>query len=169
MNRNRSTKMAHRVSLYLIAFTALTCFAPRILASESCTHIQIELNGNIIPNPTTITLIGSRGGKPVIVPVKDGCFRLPKKLVKETPIEVKFQINGENIDLIAIEEFRFDTAWTIELSDTASDELLKELQATNAKEICTVDFDPSDGDGMAMTQAGCRTPVTSAKVLPPKK
>jgi hypothetical protein len=161
--------MAQWVSLYLIAFMALTCFVPCIFASESCTHIRIELNGNIIPNPTTITLIGSRGKRPVIVSVNDGCFRLPKKLVKKTPIEVKFQTNGENIDLIGIEKIRFEEAWTVILKDTASHELLKDLETTNAKGICIVDFDPSVGEGTSMAQAGCRTPVTAANVLPPKR
>jgi len=163
MKTNSSTRTARRVSSYAIVFTALIYLAPCIFAAEGCTHIRVELNGMIIPNPAIITLIGSRGGTPVIVSVNDGCFRLPKKLIKKSPFEVKFQTNGENVDLIGIEKIRFEEAWTIVLNDTASEELLKDLHAANAKEICIVDFNPGVGDGTSLAQAGCRSTVTAGR------
>jgi len=154
-------------SLCAMAILALTDVVPRVFAAEGCTHIRVEVNGKSIPGPTTVTLLKSRGGTPVIVAVRDGCFRLPKQLAKATSIDVIFQTNEENVHLIGIDAIRFSEKWTVELNDAASDELLRTLKAT-AKEICIVDFDPG-GDGTSVALAGCRSPVKAVPALPDQK
>jgi hypothetical protein len=155
------TKLAKCFSLSLISLATLTGGVSRALAAQECTHIRVEVNGKGIPVPRIVTLVKSQGGTPTTVAVNDSCFRLPKQLVEATAIDVIFQANGENIHLVGVERVRFAEAWTVVLNETASKELLSSLHGA-AKEICIVNFDPGDGDGTSMAQAGCRSPVKTA-------
>ena len=142
------SKLSFPEFMACVAFV-LACLLPVSMGAQVCTQFRIEADGKAVPPPVTITLIKTRHGVPVSVPVKSGCFQLPHRLQKAKSIDVIFEANGEKVHISGLLPSRFDEAWRIVLDGPPS------------SGICTVKFDPG-GDGTSLEQTGCRNPIKMA-------
>lgn len=126
--------------------------------AQKCTPIQIELNGATVATPREVSLLVTRGEAPVVVPVIDGCFRLPERLRHAKSIDVIFQVEGNRVHLREMEPSAFAVGWRVMLRDSATTGPFAAYKYKNvpARELCVVEFE-TEGDGTAEVQTGCRT------------
>jgi hypothetical protein len=133
--------------------------APSSWGKQKCTHIRIELNGAAVPAPPNISLLETKGGTPIVVPVENGCFQLPEKLQHSESIDVIFQVGGDTIHLTGYRPPDFAVGWKIMLSDSAEGPFVSfkgAFKNAPAKGVCVVEFEPG-GDGTTTVQIGCRS------------
>jgi hypothetical protein len=120
-------------------------------------ELHLTMDGEAIANPPEVTI--SNGSQTLTLPVRNSLILVPKAMASGPRLSLSAVVGTDAIAIPGIEPDTLKCVWNIGLANKESDNDDLALKGKPVRSMCTVSFDPLDGDGMGMVVSQCRKPL----------